>query len=203
MKKSNKVESEKIGFYVDHDAYTEVTSEADPESDYSGDDTYTDHQINKIIPSLGSEKRFNVVGGFSKEELEQASKVYLVYLIYSTGDSFSRSERKNIEFIQVFLSEEKAKRCVKQIKSQNGLYSELNRYKPDIVKAQELAKDVMDFKHSFKKDKGINHDFFHVCFQDEKDEVQRIYADWNGYFESLDEIDIKEFNLKPSLKMKI
>jgi hypothetical protein len=102
-------------YNIEHQGYTEITREADPEEDYDGDDTFTDWSISDVITN-GDKKSYDFVAPF---QLEDNTKYYLVYIIYSTGDSFSHQANANCEFIDLFKTKEQAEKLVTKIKSDN------------------------------------------------------------------------------------
>lgn len=94
---------------------------------------------------------------------------FLVWLEYSTGDSFGNSERGSVEVIALFASRAKAEELKKRLqdwtdKKNSGAYS------------------GTDFDYNFKA-------------KIDKQEI-KIYAPWLGYFEHLDNIYIQEVSLK-------
>ena len=89
--------------------YTETTRDADPEDEWSAEDTSTSHYIEGIEIS---EKYFDLVVPF---EVLPDKIYYLVVGNYSRGDSFHQEEGC-IEFIDLYESVEKAKACVSALK---------------------------------------------------------------------------------------
>jgi hypothetical protein len=85
------------------DTYTKVTRPHDPEDQWSGEDTYTSHSIEGI----------EIVKKNEYYDLETEFKIlpnkdyYLLYAIYSTGDSFSHHEGK-IDYIYLYKTASKA-----------------------------------------------------------------------------------------------
>lgn len=128
MSKRNKPEQQNdiiyYGYCIETTPYTEVTREADPNEDYDGDDTYTDWEISTTITPAKDSISCDVALPFI---LEENKKYYLVYIIYSDGDSFSSQTREHLELITVFTTLEKAQNLVEQIKeddiNNNSTYS--------------------------------------------------------------------------------
>lgn len=194
--KVKKAEVVSTAFVVDYQSYSSVTREADPDDKYDRDSTSTDHTVSGL--SVSEDNRFDVVGAFVPDADNQ--KCFLVYVIYSTGDSFGHDENANIEFIQVFKTLEKAQDCALQIKNNAELYNKTHR------SYEKADKSVLDALRSSlikdPNDKKYSHDYS-VCFKDEAGNIQRISASWNGYFESVSSVNVEEFSLKKKLKYKI
>lgn len=184
------------GFKVDYKSYTEETSEVDPEDRWSRASTSTSHEVNGI--SITSDKDFDAIGAFVATDGDE--KYHLVSVVYSTGDSFGHDENANVEFIEVFKTLEKAEKCVEQIKLNNELY----RYKSKSYnkKTKEELKEIDDKLLKEVKFKKGAYDY-NVCFKDESDKLRNIYAPWNGYFESISNVEIHTFDMKKTLKYKI
>lgn len=114
-KKVKEVERELYHVNVLDDSYTEVTREAEPGERWDGDDTYTSHNIRGI--ELSKE-----YGDLTLGYKPEAGKMYyLLYVIYSTGDSFHREEGR-IEVIDLYRTEEEAYENVKLMKEHYELY---------------------------------------------------------------------------------
>ena len=136
------------------DTYSYNTSEADPNDSWSRASTAKEHNI------LG----FNV---FSNEEYSDISvpydpdkntDYYLLYVIYSTGDSFGHDSGSGVEYI--------------------GLYTE------DELSIAEENKRRIEEHNRTKKGK------LKLIIPNNSTEFD-IYVPWHGYFESLDDIEIK------------
>lgn len=197
LKSSNENTPDLAAIKVEYHSYTDVTREADPNEEYDGDDTSTSHTV--VSATLVEDNSFNCVGNFSAQN---QNKVYIVYAVYSTADSFSRHDGSGIEFVQAFISEEKAVRCMNQIKANNNLYNELSAsYRNDPKKIEEYKQEVVGLNIN-KKGKIKTEDLYSVNFQDEKDEIRTISAPWNGYFESLDYVEVATLPLNFEHKRK-
>lgn len=73
---------------VNNESYTEVTRERDPDDRWSGEDTYTSNSIDSIRV-VGEKDYHDLTVGF---EVEEGKDYFLLYGIYSTGDSYSHQE---------------------------------------------------------------------------------------------------------------
>lgn len=98
------------GYKIDHTSYTEIIRESNPDEEYSGEDTQTNWFVNNELTI--DENYPDITTSF---ELNKDKEYFLVYVIYNTGDSFSRNNSSNIEFIDIFEDLNKANLLVKQI----------------------------------------------------------------------------------------
>jgi hypothetical protein len=94
---------------IDETAHSYVTTAADPEDSWSADSTHTDHFINGFTMSGNS----GLPVGFTPV----ADKDYfLVYALYTTGDSFS-SHSGELEYIGLYQSAEFAYNIKQKLES--------------------------------------------------------------------------------------
>ena len=103
---------------INDNSYTEVTRPRDPNDRWSGEKTYTSHDI----------ESFRVVDDNDYDDvsvafdIEEGRDYYLLYTIYSTGDSFSRHDGA-IKFIDLYetkeMAEENRQRIVKHYEDKN------------------------------------------------------------------------------------
>lgn len=188
-------------FKVQYNSYRSETSEVDPDDEWSRASTSTDYSINGISLVEEKDKSFDCSGAFVPFVDSNLETVYLVTVVYSTGDSFGNDKGYGIEFIKVFKTEEKAERCKKQIQANADLHNELsNSYRQNLNKIQVLMKEVHKCPTP-KKDGNISIDkLYDVYYQNERNETKKFHCPWNGYFESLDYIQVDSFDI--SLKNK-
>jgi hypothetical protein len=94
--------------YVVDNSYSHVTQEADPDDAWSADSTSTDHNI------LGLTFKNN--GNFLNVpfKIEASKSYFLLYVIYSTGNSFSNHDGA-IDFIELYEDYDSALRASKII----------------------------------------------------------------------------------------
>lgn len=103
------------GYDLQHTSYGEVTREADPDEQYDGDDTYTDWSISdNLVENQSAGADF-----CAPFQVKPDTNYYAVYVIYSTGDSFSHRENGCITFVELFETKEKAQDLVNKIKSEH------------------------------------------------------------------------------------
>src|SRR5210317_84780 len=81
-----------------------VTRAGDPDDEWDRDDTYTDHNIEgfRAAPEEDS-KYFDLVVPY---EPEFDKEYYLLYAVYSTGDSFGHDDGSGIEYIGLYTENE-------------------------------------------------------------------------------------------------
>ena len=104
--------------YIDHDTYVDNLGGYDPDDSWSRDSTSSSHDVRSI--SL-SEK-----GGYEDIEVGDhfaefvGKRVWLVWSVSSSGDSFGHDNGHYIDFIDVFTSEEAASVCDRTASACNG-----------------------------------------------------------------------------------
>ncbi len=77
-----------INIKINDMSHCEVTRERDPNDRWSGEDTYTSHNI-ESFNVIDDDDYCDISVGV---DIENGKDYYLLYAIYSTGDSFSRYE---------------------------------------------------------------------------------------------------------------
>lgn len=184
-------------FKVEYESYCEVTRESDPDDQYSGEDTSTSHWVNGL--KVVNDNTFDVGGSFSEAELKKAdNKVYMVNVIYSTGDSFSSNSGSGIEFVECFLTLEKAEKLVALIENHYSLVNKSNG-KDEYMKF--LKNEGLLEKIEAHKD--YNPEYFNsfyalpLYYLDEQDELKMISVPWGGYFESIDNVSVESLVATP------
>lgn len=90
-------------------SYTEVTRESDPDDRWDADDTYTSNNIVGIKFSEG----YSDLNAIPFEILPDKD-YYLLYVIYSTGDSFSHHEGQ-IDYVELYEDRSLAEASAKMI----------------------------------------------------------------------------------------
>jgi hypothetical protein len=109
------------------ETYTTDTSEPDPNDSWDRASTSTDHSIVgfQAAPEKDN-KYYDLVVPF--EPLFEKD-YFLLYAVYSTGDSFGRDDGQGIEFIgfyreeQVGIAQENQRKIETHLRSQNDSYS--------------------------------------------------------------------------------
>ena len=86
-------------------SYIEVTRERDPTDRWSGEDTDTSHSV-KSFYIVDDDDYCDISVAF---DIDDGRDYYLLYVIYSTGDSFNHNEGQ-IVFIDLFETKEMAEK---------------------------------------------------------------------------------------------
>ncbi len=162
-----------VGLKIEHDEFT-VTEDwtHEPDDEWGRPNTDTTHTVGDVY--LCDDKYPTVTATFP---VEVGDKVLIVYTIYSTGDSFHKARGANIEFVDVFSTEEKACECARTI---DRHYEWATSRVPNGQLSNEFDK-----KEPYK-----------VTLTRENGEQWKLYADWCGYFESLNDVVVMERTVK-------
>jgi hypothetical protein len=131
--------------------------------------TDEDHNLLGLIP-VEDGQYFDMIVPF---DLVAGEDYFLVYGIYSTGDSFSNQNGK-LELVDVYTTREKADRCVKSICEHNALSAT---------------------PHMKKKGKNRQYDEHGVQLKNDAGVKYKFGVPWTGYFESLQDVNIEVLQL--------
>jgi hypothetical protein len=131
----------------------------DPEDRWDRASTYTSWRVEGVELS-DSDKYQAMQVDFP---VKIGDKVWALYAVYSTGDSFGHDDGRNLELISFHKKESVAR----------SNYETLIKRKPGDVK----------FSAKIKTDSGKQIDF---------------YVPWDGYFESLDYLELESFKVEKS-----
>lgn len=102
MKKSKAIPlSTTTHIHVIDESRTEVTRDRDTSDKWDGDDTHTDHDVIGFKISNGT--YFDLIVDF---EPKASTDYYLLYAVYSTGNSFSHSAGSGIEYYGLYTKEQ-------------------------------------------------------------------------------------------------
>ena len=158
-----------------YDQYSEITNYRNPDNEWDKDDSYHDYNIKGVAKNSK-----HVYGEIVSVPFElDPSRVYhVLYVIYSTGDSFSRKENGAIEFIGVYEDLEQAQENKKRIKEHHKIYEDL----------KEWGLSPKERKKLKKKNKGFEE---YSVMLVENGQEYKLHVPWHGYFERLSEIEIK------------
>lgn len=155
--------SKQTKLYIDHTSYTMETSIPDPDDSWDRANTLTEHSVDGIrLDSNYGYGNYCYYPG----EVKKGDKIYLLYAVWSTGDSFGHDVGYSIDFISVH----------KNIDIANSNANVLENIEEDINSSWETkwnGKLMLDNGDEYK---------YHIG--------------WLGYFESLDYIRVKEFIVK-------
>lgn len=149
--------------------YQTVSGETDNDSPYCyRGETNTEHDIQGIKKTSGSEY-FDLEVPF---DVEFGKSYFLVYVIYSTGDSFG-NDYGRIEFIDLFQKEKLANSLKKKIEQHYNEYVESNLY--SYVGGRTV-----------KRAKAPHHTIKYT--NNEGKEIDLYTGPWIGYFERLQDV---------------
>lgn len=149
------------GYNVDIASYCDNSQRSDePYGDWS--ESYS----NSLKSVTKSSKSSNVL---SKFDFKKGDSAFLVWVEYSTGNSFGRSDRGCTEVIGIFKDVKHAKELAEKIQNHN------DGKDVDTIKGDKYA-------YKFKTEDG---QLFECGF-----------ASWVGYFENLEEIHIDHVTIK-------
>lgn len=84
-----------VYLHLDTNSWTDVTREADPDDSWGADDTSTSWTVNGI--SLSDKDGHQALP--ADFPVEVGDTVYVVYAVYSTGDSFHRADGEYLEVL--------------------------------------------------------------------------------------------------------
>ena len=118
-------------------------------------------------------------------EVTSGTKYYLMYVVYSTGDSFGHDEDSSIDFCGLYKDISIAQENESRIRahynwSKSGAYAQEKKNKPKFV-----PKKYGEFNVMLRTDDG-------------KGEYE-LHVPWTGYFESMSYLEIKEVQLQLNL----
>jgi hypothetical protein len=119
---------------------------------------------------------------FASLETNHTGTLYALYAIHSTGDSFGQDDGSQFDIIWIFNDKEKAYVAKLLIKEHADWYR---------------TKHAYSFRHLSEADRKALRDKFKDEYSIEvdvgEDKPLTVHAAWNGCFESLDEIEVIEF----------
>ena len=151
-----------------------VSRYGNPDDRWDGDDTWVDHAIDSIsvVETYG-----DLEVGF---DINRDQIYYLLYAIYSTGDSFSSREGE-IEYVGLYQDEDVANENLKRIERHHDTHEKINRRSYHLTERQK--KEIKRLSKNFSE---------HTIMLVTEDEVEyQIHVPWHGYFERLTEVTVK------------
>jgi hypothetical protein len=148
-----------------------------PEDEWSRDSSRTHwgiRGVSDVFPARYS--------SFASLETNHTGTLYALYAIHSTGDSFGHDECSQFDIIWIFNDKEKAYAAKDLIKEHADWYRTKHSYSFGCLSGAErkTLRDKFKDEYSLQVEVG-------------EDKPLTVHASWNGYFESLDEIDVIEF----------
>lgn len=140
---------------VKFDSYETVIRSAHRDK-WGRDDTRTTWDA-QYLKAVSDQESWDVIAPW---DLKAGESALVVYVIYSTGDSFGRSECGSVEVIDVFKTTELAQACIGAVRKTD------RRYPAPGSKGLDSAKWVREDNSMGKLE----------------------YTPWNGYFECLEDV---------------
>jgi hypothetical protein len=162
---------------VNRRSYTEVTEYADPEDEWSRESTATDHSIESIEVTRGKNSYYDLAVPF---EVDPSREYYLLYAIYSTGDSFG-TDAGQIEYVGLYEDKNVAYENQRRIEQHSDTYQKLNN---------RWGGTSQQEKNRLKKI-GKTFEPYSVRLITEAEEEFQMHVPWNGYFEELTSIEVQ------------
>ncbi len=153
------------------DVHYGVTQEANPEDSWDRDDTYESHHV-QGVRAVGDKEYFDLTVGF---DIVDDKHYFLVYGIYSTGDSFGHDEGR-IEYV--------------------GLYE-------DREVAEDNARRIERHARDYRDDSITDDDAYSVTLVTEDGAEYKVSVPWNGYFERLSYIEIERVTAEYDFRLDL
>lgn len=150
--------------------HTHITRHAERD-EWDRDDTSSDWDVLGIQLVPDDENYGDL---YAKFPIKINTTYWLVYVVYSTGDSFGRDENGALEEIEIYEDETMAWDCAGEIKKHADMYSTFER-----TYGKPKVKRPKDFNSYTLKVIGGN------------GKEMEVYAPWNGYFESLSYVEVR------------
>lgn len=171
-------------FSVVDDSIVDITRPNDPTDRWSGEDTDTQHDIQGICLVPNGIKDYYELN--SEFDLVPNTNYYLVYGIYSTGDSFSHHEGA-IEYINLYLTKDRAEACAKAIQDHYDLWKE----------GWRLTADQTELKAKKQRDALKKNKYSKYGLEIISESGKKLYISipWTGYFETLTSVTYQTVQL--------
>lgn len=144
---------------VDRDSQVHITRQADPNERWDADDTCTNWNVERLY-LISIDGDGDVIADFA---VSAGDLLYLVYAVYSTGNSFGSDTNAAIDFISVHRTEEQAKAVQQVLRDKKSKYDKRGNF---------------DWTALIPLDSGV---------------IFPYHCPWLGYFESLTDVYVKSF----------
>lgn len=161
-----------FGYHVIDHSVSTTTRESSDNGEWDRGDTETTHSI-KGLTRARDDEYSNLAYNL---ELDSGDSAWLVFVIYSTGDSFGNDDGQCLMPIALFDSCEKAERCVVKIEKNEKDYQ-----------TEKLKRSMDAWTVEYRDNCGIKRSFS---------------AAWRGYFESLDSIEVEQVKVLSARQAK-
>lgn len=166
-RRTKKKEEAKLPEYpikISYSCFTEITREADPEEKFSGEESRSDYSFDGTF-SLAKTSYFDFV---LHEPPVADKKYYLVYVRYSTGDSFNRRD---------------GELCMVEF---------LDEYEDAIALRNAIQKDYDKYdRHGYNPSAYS----FKMTLPKSGRELTVSTGTWKGYFEVMESVDFETLTL--------
>lgn len=167
---------EKVLYYpvvVHYEANTWVSRNRDESDQWDNDDTVTDTTVLGVETEKEQRERQIYADIAVPFEVISGKDYYLVYVTYSTGDSFHHEEG-SVNFIELFETREKAEQLAKLIEEHYSFSDNEQRW-------NEQKK---------KPPKGYSQ--FNLIYHNEEGREMSLHVGWTGYFERLTSVTVEK-----------
>jgi len=176
-KKIEQTKEEVLKYYpvtVHDQTNSYVTREAEPGERWDADDIAMDTTVIGVeTKEAGSTKGYyDLAVPF---EVVDGEDYYLVWAVYSDGDSFHHEEGCH-RHIELFKTKEKAETLARKIQVHNDIYNEHNSYR--------------SYHDKKPTPKPKDYDTYSLKYLNEAGVEMNCHCSWNGYFERLTAINI-------------
>lgn len=159
------------------DVYTDVVEYGDGEP-YGRRDCTAEHHNIQGIQVVGEKEYYDLSTGF---DIDPTRPYYLLYAIYSTGDSFGHDDGR-IEFVGLYEDLEVAHENEQRVWAHNETYQQLEYrwYTP----SKQLSKEKL---------KNLRKEFepYTIKLVTEDGLEYGVHVPWHGYFERLTEVVVQ------------
>lgn len=164
---ANKKTQKLFGVKVNKRTFCVIIRPADPNEEYSGEDTATSTEFQSVEQV---DKYPELTVPF---QIKKGQYYFLVYAVYDTGDSFSHHEGA-VSLIDLFETRSKAVAAADAVTKHYSLTDAGIGYFTMQKERRKIAKM-----------RGKNFSEFTVTYQNEIGNTVSCHADWVGYFERL------------------
>jgi hypothetical protein len=151
--------------------YSDITREANRDDEWDKDDISYSYSVTGVRTLGEKDQRSSYSDVIVPFEVVQNKEYYLVYVTYSSGDSFHHSEG-HVFYIDLFESKEKAQALAEKIEEHYSYSDNGSNW-------------------NAKKTRPKNHNEFELSYLNEANEKMKTAVPWTGYFERLTNITIE------------
>jgi hypothetical protein len=159
------------------DSHSYITEHGDGKQ-WGRRDCYAEEHNIRGVRDVGEKGYYDLQTAF---DLDPTRPYFLVYGIYSTGDSFGHDEGR-IEFVGLYEDLEVAHENVRRIQQHNEMYNQLeNRW---YTSSKQMSKaEMTKLRKTFEP--------YSVQLVTEDGQEYKVHVPWHGYFERLTEVEVQ------------